>query len=76
MGLHRFSDELNGRFSEMVSLFVNQGIFDCNASKEMKTVKEKTGIKTVKETKKLLGVMKVRKILLYTSTIRWYLYMV
>ena len=35
--------------------------------------KEKTGRKAVKETKKLLGVMKAKKILLYTPLIEWYL---
>ena len=39
----------------------------------MKIYKEKTSRKTVKGTKKLLGVMKAKKILLYTSLIRWYL---
>ena len=39
----------------------------------MKIYKEKTGRETVKGTKKLLGVMKAKKILLYTSLIRWYL---
>ena len=35
--------------------------------------KKKTGQKTVKEAKKLLGVMKVKKILLYTPLIEWHL---
>ena len=39
----------------------------------MKIYKEKTGRKTVKGTKKLLGVMKTKKILLYTPLIEWYL---
>ena len=39
----------------------------------MKIYKEKTGRKTVKGAKKLLGVMKAEKILLYTSLIKWYL---
>ena len=39
----------------------------------MKICKEKTGRKTVKGTKKLLGVMKAKKILLYTPLIEWYL---
>ena len=39
----------------------------------MKICKEKTGRKTVKGTKKLLGVMKAKKILLYTPVIEWYL---
>ena len=39
----------------------------------MKIYKEKTGRKTVKGIKKLLGVMKAKKILLYTPLIEWYL---
>ena len=39
----------------------------------MKMYKEKTGRKTVKGTKKLLGVLKAKKILLYTPLIKWYL---
>ena len=34
--------------------------------------KKKTGRKTIKGTKKLLGVMKAKTILLYTHMIRWY----
>ena len=39
----------------------------------MKIFNEKTCRKTVKGTKKLLGVMKAKKILLYTPLIEWYL---
>ena len=39
----------------------------------MKTYKEKTGRKTVKGTKKLLGVTKAEKILLCTPMIEWLL---
>ena len=35
--------------------------------------RKKTGRKTVTGTKKLLGVMKAKKILLYTPLIKWYL---
>ena len=38
----------------------------------MKIYEEKTGRKTVKD-KKLLGVMKAKKILLYTPLVEWYL---
>ena len=41
--------------------------------KEMNIYKEKTGRKTIEGTKKLLGVMKAKKILLYTPLIKWYL---
>ena len=66
-------DELYNKFSEISPLFVVQEIPDCSIPEEMKIYKEKTGRKTVKETKKLLGVMKAKKNLLYTSLIEWYL---
>ena len=53
----------------MLPLFVVQETPDCAIPKEMKIYKEKTGRKTVKGTKKLLGVMKAKKILLYTPLI-------
>ena len=48
-------------------------IGDGDIPEEMKIYKEKTDRKTVKGTKKLLGVMKAKKILLYTPFIKWYL---
>ena len=66
-------DELYDKFSEVVPLFVVQEIPDRDIPEEMKIYKEKTGRKTVKGTKKLLGVMKAKKILLYTPLIEWYL---
>ena len=57
----------------MSPLFVVQEIPDCSIPEEMRVYKEKTGRKTVKGTKKLLGVMKAKKILLYTPLIEWYL---
>ena len=66
-------DELYDKFSEMPPLFVVQEILDCDILEEMKIYKEKTGRKTVKGTKKLLGVMKAKKILLYTPLTEWYL---
>ena len=54
-------DELNDKFSEMAPLFVVQEIPDCDIPEEMKIYMGKTGRKTVKETEKLLGVMKAKK---------------
>ena len=65
--------ELYGMFSEMSPLFVVQEIPHRDIPKEMKIHKEKPGRKTVKGTKKLLGVTKAKKILLYTPLIEWYL---
>ena len=67
------SDELYDKFSEMAPVFVVQEIPDCDIPEEMKIYKEKTGRKTVKGTKKKLGVMKAKKMLLYTPLIKWYL---
>ena len=66
-------DELYDKFSEMSPLFVVQEIPNCSIPKETKIYKEKTGRKTVKGTKKLLGVVKTKNILLYTPLIEWYL---
>ena len=57
----------------MSPLFVFQEILDRNIPQEIKIKKEKTGRKAVKGTKKLLGVIKAKKILLYTPVIEWYL---
>ena len=53
-------DELYDKFSETSLLFVVQEIPDRDISEEMNIYKEKTGRKTVKGTKKLLGVMKAK----------------
>ena len=57
----------------MAPLFVVQEIPEKYIPKEMNIYEEKTGRKTIKGTKKLLGVMKAKKILLYTPLIKWYL---
>ena len=58
----------------MAPLFVVvQEIPGCDIPEEMKIYKEKTGRKTVKGTKKLLGVLTAKKILLYTPWIKWHL---
>ena len=53
-------DELYDKFSEMLPLFVVQEISDRDIPEEMKIYKEKSGRKTVKGTKRLLGVMKAK----------------
>ena len=59
-------DELYDKFSEMAPLFVVQEIPDCDIPEEMKIYKEKTGRKTVKGTKKLLGVMSKKDSFVYS----------
>ena len=63
-------DELYDKFSEITPLFVVQEIPGCDTPEDMKIYKEKTGRKTVKGTKKLLGAMKAKKILLYFPLIK------
>ena len=67
----KFYDKLNEM--EMAPLFVAQEVPDRDIPKEMKIYQENTGRKTVKGTKKLLGFMRAKKILLYTTLIKWYL---
>ena len=62
-------DELYDKVSEMSPLFVVQEIPDRDIPEETKIYKEKTGRETVKGTKKLLGVTKAKKILLYSPLI-------
>ena len=67
------ADELYDKFSKTAPLLVVQEIPDCDIPEEMKIYKERNGRKTMMGTKKLLGVMKAIKILLYTPLIKWYL---
>ena len=66
-------DRLYDKFSRMAPPFAVQEIPDCDIPEEMKIYKEKTGRETVKGAKKLMGVVKAKKILLYTPLIKWYL---
>lgn len=56
-------DKLYDKFSDMGQLFVAQKIPDCNILETMKMYK-KNSRKTIRGTKKLLGVKKGKKILL------------
>ena len=67
--LHNLKD----KFSEMPPLFVVDEIPDNCIPEEMKLYKKLTGRKTIKGTKKLLGVAKTKKILLYSPLLKWYL---
>ena len=64
---------LKDKFSEMPLLFVVDEMPDNCIPEEMKLYKKLTGRKTIKGTKKLLGVTKAKKILLYSSLLKWYL---
>ena len=66
-------EDLYETFEEMAPLFVLKEITDSEIPEHMRRYKEETGRKTVKGTKKLCGVMKAEKILLYTPLLKWYL---
>ena len=69
----RVPEKLWGKFSEMSPFFVVQEIPESCIPEHMKKYQLDTGRTTVKGTKKLLGVMKAEKILLYTPLLKWYL---
>ena len=66
-------DNFYDKFSEMVLLLFVQEIPNCNIREEMKIYNKKTGRKTLKGTKKLLGVMRAKNVFLHTLLIKWYL---
>ena len=64
-------EELKDKFSEMAPFFVVDEIRE--VPKYMKKYREETGRKENKNARKLLGVMKAEKILLYTPLLKWYI---
>ena len=61
------------RFSEFCPLFVISEVPEDQIPQPMKDYKINTGRKMIKNNKKLLGVMKTEKILLYSPLLKWYL---
>ena len=61
------------RFSEFCPLFVISEVTEEQIPQHMKYYKINTGRKMIKNNKKLLGVMKTEKILLYSPLLKWYL---
>ena len=61
------------RFSEFCPLFVISEVPEYQIPQHMKDYKINTGRKMTKNNKKLLGVMKAKKILLYSPLLKWYL---
>ena len=61
------------RFSEFCPLFVISEVYEEQIPQHMKDYKINTGRKMIKNNKKLLGVMKAEKILLYSPLLKWYL---
>ena len=65
-------EELKDRFSEMAPRFL-LWIKITEVPKYMEKYREETGRKENKNARKLLGVMKAEKILLYTPLLKWYI---
>ena len=61
------------RFSEFCPLFVISEVPEEQIPQHMKDYKINTGRKMIKNNKKLLGVMKAEKILIYSPLLKWYL---
>ena len=66
-------EQLRKRFSEFCPLFVISEVPEDQIPQHMKDYKINTGRKKTKNNKKLLGVMKAEKILLYSLLLKWYL---
>ena len=66
-------DQLRDKFSEFCPLFVISEVPEDQIPQHMKDYKINTGRKKIKNNKKLLGVMKAKKILLYSPLLKWYL---
>ena len=66
-------DQLRDKFSEFCPLFVISEVPEEQIPQHMKDYQINTGRKKTKNNKKLLGVMKAEKILLYSPLLKWYL---
>ena len=65
--------QLQNHFSEFSPLFVISEVPEEQIPQHMKNYQINTGRKKIKNNKKLLGVMKAEKILLYSPLLKWYL---
>ena len=66
-------EQLLDKFSEFSPLFVLSEVPENQIPQHMQDYKINTGRKKIKNNKKLLGVMKAEKILLYSPLLKWYL---
>ena len=66
-------EQLQEHFSEFSPLFVISEVPEGQIPQHMQDYKINTGRKMIKNNKKLLGVMKAEKILLYSPLLKWYL---
>ena len=65
--------QLRKRFSEFSPLFILDEVPEDQIPQHMKNYQINTGRKKIKNNKKLLGVMKAEKILIYSPLLKWYL---
>ena len=66
-------EQLMDKFSEFSPLFILSEVPEDQIPQHMHAYKINTGRKKIKNNKKLLGVMKAEKILLYSPLLKWYL---
>ena len=66
-------EQLWDKFSEFSPLFILSEVPEDQIPQHMHAYKINTGRKKIKNNKKLLGVMKAEKILLYSPLLKWYL---
>ena len=66
-------EQLLDKFSEFSPLFILSEVPEGQIPQHMHAYKINTGRKKIKNNKKLLGVMKAEKILLYSPLLKWYL---
>ena len=66
-------EQLLDKFSEFSPLFILSEVPEDQIPHHMQDYKINTGRKKIKNNKKLLGVMKAEKILLYSPLLKWYL---
>ena len=66
-------EQLLDKFSEFSPLFILAEVPEDQIPQHMKDYQINTGRKKIKNNKKLLGVMKAEKILLYSPLLKWYL---
>ena len=66
-------EQLREHFSEFCPLFVISEVPEDQIPQHMQDYKINTGRKKIKNNKKLLGVMKAEKILLYSPLLKWHL---
>ena len=66
-------EQLRDKFSEFSPLFILGEVPEEQIPQHMKDYQINTGRKKIKNNKKLLGVMKAEKILIYSPLLKWYL---